>query len=193
MNEQLRLSSSPEVEIVIGFLSFGIPRDIVRKCETAFASGILSDAVLEKTAELFRLERQDKATAGRALGHISGAEAQELSSDLFSAERCVRDALEITADQKSQLKEEWHLPEARLRLLALVAILVLGEKLLRSVAQEKLLDNREFESLFRAGFEVSSMPIQDVWLSVRRAWEKLNAIQDTQDLKIEGLDDYRPI
>ena len=166
---------------VIGFLSFGVPRDIVRKCESALAMGILEDSKREIVSQLFKSERRGKCDAGYAMGHISAFESESLGDDLPKA-----------AERMGVLIDEH--PEgiaSRGRLLAHLAILIMAEEEWVLLTEQAHTTSERVHLLFRLGFEAVTLRLEDLSAEIRRTWpqkgSQAHQVSDTSAGMIKPL------
>ena len=159
-SDQLRISIPRDYMGVIAFLSFGVPRDIVRKCESAVAVRMLENPKRETISELFRAERQSKCGAGYAMGHIPSFEFESLSGSLLKA----AERIEILVERPPDV-----IP-ARARLLAHLAILVMAEEEWVHLGEGTYPTSERVTSLFRLGFEAVTLPLEDLNAEIKRLW-----------------------
>jgi hypothetical protein len=160
--EQLQKTISFDEADIIGFLSFGVPRDIVRKCETALAAGVFLDRTSSIVTQVFGAERQEKSAAAYALELISGTEFDAFSGGLDSAGQQVAEFMTKSHSNKDESRY--------MRIVFYIAILVMAEREWHSLGETGPKASRRLDELFRLGFDVSSAPVEGPLRELRRLW-----------------------
>ncbi len=145
MTTQLETDIDDDHSIILGFLSFGVPRDIIRKCERYIVNSLLPNS----NHDLFYLDRIEKLDSAYTNGLLNGEELDGLKADA---------GLVVSKVKKYFQRDE--LEDRKSRLLAYIAILALAEKEISTFAQPK--NTEQLEKLYSVGFGIPILPINDL-------------------------------
>jgi hypothetical protein len=160
LRKQTEVSFAPPVARVLAFLSFGVPRDVLRKCDLLLAS---TSEESRAPLGLLKSERAEKAEAAYAMGYISGAERLKL---------CAPSSILKNHLDGSIRAGDWEGPRGRL--LAYVSLLFIaeaeGEALFAPGPPELLFE------MYSLGYDLAIIPVEDLHERLSAIWSLISPV-----------------